>query len=106
MQALAVLSKQRSSHLPNVPSTAELGYPSVDLEIWLSVTAPKGVPAEARLRLSAALEQMMKSEKGRAHASQLGFEPAFATSTDWAGDVTRELAEMRAVARSAGIKEE
>ena len=106
VRALAVLSRNRSSHLPDVPTAIELGVPDVDVTIWLSVTAPKGIPAEAKQRLTAAIEEMMKTEKARARANQLGFEPAFMTYTDWAGDVTRETEQMRAVARHAGIRDE
>ncbi len=106
VRPLAVLSAKRSTHLPNVPTAEELGLKGVDLTIWLSVTAPKGIPAEARQRLTAALDEMMKTEKARARATQLGFEPAFKTYTDWAGEITKEIEQMRTVAKAAGIKEE
>lgn len=106
VRALAVLSKRRSSHLPDVPTAEEFGLKDVDLTIWLTVTAPKGIPAEAKQRLTAAVDEMMKTDKARARANQLGFEPAYMTYADWAGDITRETDQMRAVARAAGIKED
>lgn len=106
VRALAVLSAKRSSHLPDVPTAEELGLKNVDLTIWLAVTAPKGIPAEARQKLTTAIDEMMKTEKARSRANQLGFEPAYMTYTDWAGEITKETDQMRAVVKSAGIKEE
>jgi tripartite-type tricarboxylate transporter receptor subunit TctC len=44
LRLLAVTSKRRFASLPDVPTTAELGYPDVDLDGWFGVAGPAGLP--------------------------------------------------------------
>lgn len=44
LTALAVTSKDRSPLFPDVPTTAELGFPSVVLYSWTGLFAPAGTP--------------------------------------------------------------
>src|SRR5262249_61095378 len=46
LRALAVTSKARSQALPNVPTTAEAGYPGVAGDNWQGVVVPAGTPKE------------------------------------------------------------
>ena len=42
--ALSVSSMQRSSALPDVPTSLEAGFPNSDLNFWIGVFAPAGTP--------------------------------------------------------------
>lgn len=53
--ALALFGAQRSPLLPDLPTTAELGLPSVVMESWYGVFVPAGTPPEARDKLEKAL---------------------------------------------------
>lgn len=46
IRALAICAKKRHPDFPDVPSTAELGYPDMNLAVWLAVYAPAGVPKQ------------------------------------------------------------
>jgi tripartite-type tricarboxylate transporter receptor subunit TctC len=46
IRALAICAKKRHLDFPDVPSTAELGYPDMNLAVWLAVYAPAGVPKQ------------------------------------------------------------
>lgn len=56
---LAVTSKQRSPSMPDVPTLAESGYPSVDISQWVGVLAPVGTPPPVLSRLSAAFNKAL-----------------------------------------------
>ncbi|MEM2914896.1 MAG: tripartite tricarboxylate transporter substrate binding protein [Candidatus Bathyarchaeia archaeon] len=45
LRGLAVMDKERSKFLPNVPTAAELGYPSVISSSSRGILGPKGIPA-------------------------------------------------------------
>jgi tripartite-type tricarboxylate transporter receptor subunit TctC len=55
VQALALFGAERSPLLPDVPTTAELGLPSVVMESWYGVFLPAGTPVAARDKLEKAL---------------------------------------------------
>ena len=44
LKFLAVTTKGRSPLAPDVPTTAEAGFPGLDLVSWQAVYAPKGTP--------------------------------------------------------------
>lgn len=44
LKALAVSSSKRSKALPDVPTIAEAGYPSFEVENWFALVGPAGLP--------------------------------------------------------------
>lgn len=55
IKALAVFGTERSPLLPDVPTTAELGLPSVVMESWYGIFLPAGTPPQLREKLEKAL---------------------------------------------------
>jgi tripartite-type tricarboxylate transporter receptor subunit TctC len=54
-RALAVTGNERSPELPDVPSMAEAGYPSVDVHLWSGFFVPAGTPKPIVDKLTADL---------------------------------------------------
>jgi len=52
LKGLALTSAQRSAALPNVPTTAEEGFPQFDSGAWVGVVVPAGTPAVVVARLN------------------------------------------------------
>jgi tripartite-type tricarboxylate transporter receptor subunit TctC len=55
VRIIAVAGKERSPLLPDVPTTAELGYPKLVMENWYALYAPLNTPALIIARLSEAV---------------------------------------------------
>ncbi|WP_249166800.1 tripartite tricarboxylate transporter substrate binding protein [Bradyrhizobium sp. JYMT SZCCT0428] len=106
VRPLAIFAAKRSAFLPDVPTLAELGYPKADITSWGTLVVPKGTPAAIRDRLAGMLEEAIANPVVAERFQKVGFEPAFKRYTDWPGFVTKEIAEMKALAQAAGIKEE
>lgn len=53
LRAIGVTGKQRVSALPDVPTIAEQGFPSVDVAGWIALVGPKGLSEEQVKRLHA-----------------------------------------------------
>lgn len=104
VRALAVFSGRRSAFMPDTPTLAELGFAGMDLDAWIGFVVPKGVPADVRTKLAGTVEDVMKSVTVVERLGKLGFEPAFATISDWPERIARDIAAMKAVAQKAGIK--
>lgn len=59
LRALAVSTPQRLSALPNIPTFAEQGLPSLTGSQWLGLSAPKSLPAPIVQRLSALIPEVL-----------------------------------------------
>ena len=57
LKALAVTGNERLAELPDVPSMAEAGYPSVDVHLWSGMFAPIATPPAIVAKLEKALAQ-------------------------------------------------
>lgn len=57
LRILAVASESRLPALPEVPTFAELGYPSMVVANWFGVVAPKGVAPEILAKLNQAINR-------------------------------------------------
>jgi tripartite-type tricarboxylate transporter receptor subunit TctC len=55
VKALALFARERTPLLPDLPTTKELGLPSVVMESWYGVFLPAGTPPQARDRIEQAL---------------------------------------------------
>ncbi|MBR0664325.1 tripartite tricarboxylate transporter substrate binding protein [Roseomonas hellenica] len=73
IRVLAVLAESRATVLPDVPTTAELGYPSVVMGTWFAWLAPKGTPRPVIVALNAAANEILDSP-GRDWLLQQGLE--------------------------------
>jgi tripartite-type tricarboxylate transporter receptor subunit TctC len=60
LRILALSSTKRMPNLPNVPTLAESGYPSLTASFWTALHAPAGTPADLVARLNAAANAAMQ----------------------------------------------
>ncbi|MFM9970319.1 MAG: Bug family tripartite tricarboxylate transporter substrate binding protein [Burkholderiales bacterium] len=58
LRALAVGSARRSAEFPDLPTTAEAGFPGWQWEFWQGMFAPAGTPKEAVARLDSAMARI------------------------------------------------
>lgn len=61
LRALAITSASRSQALPDVPTTAEGGYPNVTSDNWYGLVLPAATPAPIRKRVHDAAMSALKS---------------------------------------------
>src|SRR5215467_863171 len=74
IKAYAVLTKDRWSALPDVPSIDEAGVPSLYVSYWHGLWAPKGTPKEIIGKLNAALTGALADATVRARFAEIGQE--------------------------------
>jgi tripartite-type tricarboxylate transporter receptor subunit TctC len=61
LRALVNFGSVRSPLLPDVPTSAELGFPGMLMENWYGVLGPAGLPADVRASLEKAVLDAVKS---------------------------------------------
>lgn len=74
MRALAITSAQRSKLLPDVPTLDEAGIKGADVYSWQGIAAPRGLPAQVKSKLHAALVTALNDPQTRDQFVSVGFE--------------------------------
>ena len=72
VKGIAIMTKERSKVLPNLPTTAEGGSPDLLAYTWNALYAPKGTPAAVVAKLNDAMKQAMKTPALRERLEGLG----------------------------------
>ena len=103
LRALAMASAARSPGLPEVPTTAEAGMAGFTVDAWFAFFAPAGLPAPAQARFNAALRELASDPAIRARAEQAGASVAPLSIAELDALARREVTELGAVIRAAGI---
>jgi tripartite-type tricarboxylate transporter receptor subunit TctC len=75
LRALAVTTKARSPALPDVPTTAEAGFPDVEATAWFGVQLPARTPRPIIDRLGTEIDAAVKEPATRAKIADLGGMP-------------------------------
>ena len=106
LRPLAVVTNERSPKMPDVPTTAELGYPKINSPFWLGVVAPAGTPPDIIAKLNAAFRESLNDPATRARLDTLGAEIRIDTPETFGKMIENQLALWRDVVAAAGIKAE
>lgn len=103
LRALAITSQKRSPLLPDVPTLAEAGVTGVDVYSWQAVVAPKGLPADVRTQLHAAIVAALNDPQVRQRFTALGFEVVANTPEQFAAFQQAEFGRWRKVIETGKI---
>jgi tripartite-type tricarboxylate transporter receptor subunit TctC len=76
LRALAVTSRTRSAHLPDVPTMAEAGFPDIETSVWFGLFAPAGTPAPAVNRMAGAITASLQDPQVMRRLSDLSMDIA------------------------------
>jgi tripartite-type tricarboxylate transporter receptor subunit TctC len=104
LRALAILSPQRSSALPDVPTMAQLGYPEYDAASWLGFFAPKGTARDVVLKLNREIVAILKLPETVAQYQKAGADVEANSADEFARQFQSAIATWDRVVRTAGIK--
>jgi tripartite-type tricarboxylate transporter receptor subunit TctC len=72
VKGLAIMTKDRSPALPNLPTAAEQGVPDLEAYTWSAIFLPKGAPEAVVKRLNDAALQAMKTPAVREGLEKAG----------------------------------
>jgi tripartite-type tricarboxylate transporter receptor subunit TctC len=104
LRGLAVTSKTRSQALPDLPTTAEVGYPAVAGDNWQGIVVPAGTPKEIIAFIHLEIVSILALPDIRERLAVLGFEPVASTPEEFAELAKVEFAKWAKVIRASNIK--
>ncbi len=104
LRALAVSSAKRIAALPDVPTLAEAGFPSLQDYTWIGVFLPSGTPSSIVQKLNESINRAIESPDVRERLDALAFEPIGGSLQQAAEYVKAEIVKWGKVVRETGAK--
>jgi tripartite-type tricarboxylate transporter receptor subunit TctC len=104
IRALAVTTRQRSPLLPDVPTTTELGYPTLIAENYFGVSGPVGLPKEVTDKLAQALAQIVADPAIVKRFEELGITAVKMSATEFAELVSKQAADWSPLIKTMDLK--
>lgn len=104
LKALAVTGPHRSPLLPNVPTSAEAGFPEVQAGIWYGFVAPAGTPKEVIDKLNGAIAQALRDPSVKKRLETLGLSVVADKPEAFGQFIAEESARMKKVVAASGAR--
>ncbi|MBI2962020.1 MAG: tripartite tricarboxylate transporter substrate binding protein [Betaproteobacteria bacterium] len=106
VRALVTLLGRRSPLLPDVPTMAESGLPSISFVPRASLFGPAGLPRDIVDRLNREVRAILARQDIREQLDKLAFDAGGSTAEELAAYIREQVEVWRSTARKAGIEPE
>jgi tripartite-type tricarboxylate transporter receptor subunit TctC len=103
VRSLAIMNDKPSALYPNVPTLKSATGSDWTMAAWRGMVAPKGIPADARDKLSAALKKIASSKEYNEFMSSRGFGVIYAGPEEFAKFMAKSDTELGATMKAVGI---
>jgi len=103
VRSLAIMNDKPAALYPNVPTLKAATGSNWTMAAWRGIVAPKGIPAEARDKLSAALKKIVASKDYTDFMASRGFGVIYADPEEFGKFMARSDAELGATMKAVGI---
>jgi tripartite-type tricarboxylate transporter receptor subunit TctC len=104
VKALAVTGKERSAELPDTPSMAEAGFPSVDVHLWSGVFAPAATPPAIVAKLQKAFAEAIRDPGVSEKLKAMAVNPGGASPDEFRRIIDSDIVKFRDVVKAANLK--
>lgn len=105
LRAYAFTGPTRSAYLPDVPTTAELGFPEINAVGWLGVIARGSLPEDLTQKISVAVRKVATVPAFNEALRGVGLTPdAQLSSAQLREELSETSARNAAIVRQFGIK--
>jgi tripartite-type tricarboxylate transporter receptor subunit TctC len=104
LRALAVTSARRSAIMPEIPTTAEAGFPTLVADNWYALFAPAGTPVPILSRVHEATLAALALPEVRERLREQGAEAVGGSTAELAAYVAAEIPKWAALARQADVQ--
>jgi tripartite-type tricarboxylate transporter receptor subunit TctC len=104
LKALAVAAKSRSPEFPEIPTTAEQGYPDLQASIWFGLAAPGGTPTGIIEKASTTIRDIVRQPAfSERFITSIGWKLIASTPAEMDARIQAELPIMRRMIENAGV---
>jgi len=104
VRALAVCSPKRSQYFPNVQTTAEGGFPGVQLSNHYSLLVPAKTPRDILMKLHDAVAKTMAVPEVREKFTSIGADPLIMSPEEFTEFIRKDIDKWAKVAKAANVR--
>lgn len=104
--AIAIASKVRLPELPDVPTMAEAGFPTIESEAWTGIVAPLRTPPAVIAKVNEAAAKVLKDPLLLERLKAIGGRPFTGTADEFGAFIRNEVARFAVIVKEADIKPE
>jgi tripartite-type tricarboxylate transporter receptor subunit TctC len=104
LRVLAVMSKNPSSSLPDVPTIAAAGYPGLDGDGWVGALFPAGTQKDIIALINREIGRIITLPDVKERFATLGLDPVGSTPEDFAHQLRAEGEKWAKLIRAANLK--
>lgn len=104
LRALAIMADSRTSVLPDVPSTKELGFPELESTTWFAFLAPKGTSPEIVKKVNQTVNTLLTKPAVREKMTNLGYTIMGGTPQQLTDYMKSEIVKWGEVVEFSGAK--
>jgi len=104
VRAIATTGAKRSPVYPDLPTVDEAGLKGFEVDLWLGIFAPAGVPVDAATKLNGALRTALQSAEVKTALAKVGVEPRGTTVQEGAEILKAEFEKWKTVIVEGKIK--
>ena len=95
LRPLALTSKERWPQVPNTPTTAELGYPTIKTQQWTGISGPPKLPQRILDVWERAMQEMVKDPEVISRMKSIGTKENYLNAREVRDFVTQEGEELK-----------
>jgi len=106
VRPIATTGTKRSPIYPDLPTVDEAGLKGFEVDLWLGIFAPAGLPADALAKLNEALRTTLQNAEVKAALAKVGVEPRGTTPQGGADILKVEFEKWQKVIVEGKIKPE
>ena len=103
VKSLAVMAEQPAALYPNVPTLKAATGSNWTTAAWRGIAAPKGIPADARDKLVAAIKKIVASKDYTEFMTQRGFGIIYAEPEEFSKFMAKSDSDLGATMKAVGI---
>jgi tripartite-type tricarboxylate transporter receptor subunit TctC len=104
VRALAIAGDQRSPALPDVPTSAEVGFPEYTMMGWQGWVAPAGTAPEVIAKLSDELQKALRDPATRKKIEDAGYFTVGGTAGEFAALLAKDAPRYAELVKMSGAK--
>lgn len=104
VRPIATTGTRRTPVYPDLPTVDEAGLKGFEVDLWLGIFAPAGIPAEALAKLNGALRATLQNPEVKTALAKVGAEPRGTTPQESAEVLKAEFEKWKTVIVEGKIK--